>query len=79
MARQQGGLFATCLPVLKQAGVGCYNWDLVKGKTLTIFPWGKRGQSDEPVTWFHDILRSDGTPYDVGEVEIIRLHTGRRV
>jgi hypothetical protein len=40
MARQQGRLFSTCLLVFKQAGVGCYNWGLVKGKTPTIFPWG---------------------------------------
>jgi hypothetical protein len=30
----------------------------------------------EPEVWFHDILRSDGTPYDPAEADFLRRITG---
>lgn len=31
----------------------------------------------EPEVWFHDIFRTDGTPFDAGEIEIFRKLTGK--
>ena len=76
MARSRGSCFRTHLPVFKRENVGCYNWGLVKGKTQTIYPWGSEEGTPEPDTWFHDILREDGTPFSVEEVKLIKSVTG---
>lgn len=76
LARAAGSRFETCMPVLKKYGVGCYNWGLVSGRTQTIYSWADRGGSAEPVTWYHDIFRGDGTPYSREEVSFIREMTG---
>jgi hypothetical protein len=78
MARTHGSRFEGSLPVFKQEKVGCYNWGLVSGKTQTIYPWGSKEGGPEPKTWFHDIFRRDGTPFDDCEVALIRDLTGRR-
>ena len=75
MARQGGSLFNRYLPVFKDEAVGAYNWGLVAGKTQTIYPWGSPGGEPEPDLWFHDIFRSDGTPYSADEVAMIRSLT----
>lgn len=66
---------ATCLPVFHRERVGCYNWGLVSGKTQTIYPWGSAKGSPEPDVWFHDLLRSDGTPFDAEEVRLFKKLT----
>ena len=49
---------------------------LVAGKTNTIFAWDTPlPDVVEPPLWFHDIFRSDGTPYSTEEVECIRSLT----
>ncbi len=77
MARPLGSTFAAILPILKQERVGAYNWGFVSGKTQTIYPWDswEKTYSGEPALWFHDIFRSDGTPYDSSETEFIRQLT----
>jgi hypothetical protein len=70
---------ASHLPVFKEAGVGCFMWGLVSGKTQTIYPWGSPGGGPEPTPWFHDLLRPDGTPYDPAEVSVLRALAGRQV
>lgn len=73
MARRNGSLFQVILPLLKKENVGAINWGFVSGKTNTIFAWDtpiKDGK--EPLLWFHDILRRDGTPFSKQEVETIR-------
>lgn len=67
-----GSRFETHLPVFTQERVGCYNWGLVTGKTQTCYPWGSPPGAPEPETWFHDILRPDGTPFDVRETDLIK-------
>ena len=49
-------------------------------ETQTIYPWDSWYQeyTAEPPVWFHDIFRSDGTPYDAAEVAFIRGLTIRR-
>ena len=75
MARTRGSKFATHLPVFNEECVGCYNWGLVSGKTQTIYPWGSPQGAPEPAEWYHDIFRSDGTPYDPSEVTLIKRLT----
>lgn len=72
MARTNQSTFEKCLPVLKQAKVGAINWGLVSGKTNTVFPWGSKKDSPEPKVWFHDVFRTDGTPFDEKEVAAIK-------
>ena len=56
--------------------IGAINWGLVAGKTNTIFAWDTPlPDVVEPPLWFHDIFRSDGTPYSTEEVECIRSLT----
>lgn len=73
MARKHKSLFETCLPIFKKYKVGAINWGLVQGKTNTIYAWDEPIPSgDEPKLWFHDIFRTDGTPYKAEEVKVIR-------
>ena len=53
--------------------VGAYCWGLVDGRTQTRFPWTswvRRAPTTRP--WFHDLLHSNGTPYDPAEAEHLR-------
>lgn len=74
MARPAGSTFDPILGYFKQEHVGAYNWGFVAGKTQTIYPWDswKKSYTDEPPLWFHDIFRTDGTPYRIEEVDFIR-------
>ncbi|HIE82760.1 MAG TPA: 1,4-beta-xylanase [Dehalococcoidia bacterium] len=88
MARELGSTFQKSLPIFKKYNVSCYNWGLVAGKSQTHFGWSTiasletfreegqfLGSTDlipEPETWFHDIFRRDGSPFDLAEVKFIR-------
>jgi hypothetical protein len=81
MARSVGSTFDTILPIAKQERVGAINWGFVAGKTQTYFPWESWRHPyihDQPPVWFHEVLRSDGTPYRQAEVDLIRELTGKR-
>jgi hypothetical protein len=77
MARPNGSRFDPTLGYFQRVHVGAYNWGFVNGKSQTIYPWDswKKEYSGEPPVWFHDIFRTDGTPYDAKEVEYIRSIT----
>lgn len=80
MARGNGSFFIGSLPVLKKYNIAAINWGLVQGKTQTHLPWDswQRPYVDrEPAIWFHEVFRSDGTPYIPEEVEYIKRMTGR--
>jgi hypothetical protein len=80
MARPAGSTFDTILPIAKQERVGAINWGFVAGKTQTYFPWESWQHPyilDQPPVWFHEVLRSDGTPYRQAEVDLIRKLTGK--
>lgn len=74
MARPRGSTFAKVLPLLKDQNVGAYNWGFVNGRSQTIYPWDSWGKSyaGEPLPWFHDIFRENGTPYDTTETDLIK-------
>ena len=80
MARGNGSFFMGSLPVAKVHNVGMINWGLVQGKSQTHLPWDswQRPYIDrEPSIWFHEIFRTDGTPYIPEEVEFIKRMTGK--
>ncbi|HWJ27059.1 MAG TPA: cellulase family glycosylhydrolase [Flavisolibacter sp.] len=73
MARRNGSLFQTILPMLKEQNVGAINWGFVSGKTNTIFAWDTPiADGKEPQLWFHDIFRKDKTPFSEYEVQFIK-------
>jgi len=60
-----------------------YSWDHPKGtdgeyyakwrkQVREVYPWEDHLSVPEPETWFHDVFRRDGTPYDASEVKLIR-------
>ncbi len=78
MARGNKSTFEGTLPVARKYDVAAYNWGLVAGKTQTFLPWDswKRPYVDrEPSIWFHEIFKTDGTPYRADEVALIRQIT----
>jgi hypothetical protein len=79
MARPQGSTFDPMLAYFKQEKIGAYNWGFVEGKSSTIYPWDswQKPYPKEPPVWFHDIYRTDGTPYREEEVKYIRSVTGK--
>jgi len=78
MARKRNSTFETIMPMLKKENIGAINWGLVSGKTNTIYAWDTPMEDGaEPILWFHDIFRSDGTPYKQEEVDIIKQLTGK--
>jgi hypothetical protein len=79
MARGNESTFKGSMPVAKSHHVAAYNWGLVAGKTQTFLPWDswqKPYVDREPAVWFHEVFRTDGTPYHPDEVELIRQMTG---
>ncbi len=78
MARPIGSTFDPVMGYLKKEKVGAYNWGFVSGKSQTIFPWDswEKEYGPEPPVWFHDIFRTDGTPYRQEEVDYIKSLTG---
>jgi hypothetical protein len=81
MARGNGSTFQGTLPIAKKYDVAAINWGLVAGKTQTYLPWDswQHPYTDrEPAVWFHEIFRTDGTPYSAEETAFIKEMTGRR-
>lgn len=72
MNRPAGSLIETCLPVFAREKVGCMLWGLVNGKTQTHLPWGHRPGDPPATVWQHDLYKSDFTPYDVKELQLIK-------
>ena len=73
MARTKGSTFQSIMPMLKANGVAAINWGFVAGKTNTIFAWDTpMPNAAEPEVWFHDIFRTDGTPYSQEEIDTIK-------
>jgi hypothetical protein len=82
MARGNGSTFQGTLPIAKKYNVAAINWGLVAGKTQTYLPWDswQHAYTDrEPATWFHEIFRTDGTPYSAEETAFIKQMTGQGV
>ncbi|MCW8313418.1 MULTISPECIES: cellulase family glycosylhydrolase [Sphingobacterium] len=80
MARPNGSTFAGFLPIAKKYRVGMINWGFVDGKTQTKFPWDSwtKDYTADPPLWFHEILKSDGTPYLQAETDLIKSMTSAK-
>jgi hypothetical protein len=77
MARTRNSRFATVLPMLKTEQVGAINWGFVSGKTNTIYAWdAPHPDGSQPIEWFHDIFKNDGTPYREDETDLIKKLNG---
>ncbi|MEJ7587867.1 MAG: 1,4-beta-xylanase [Ferruginibacter sp.] len=73
MARTRNSRFPTVLPMLKKEKVGAINWGFVEGKTNTIYAWDTPlSDGSQPVEWFHDIFKRDGTAYREDEVNLVK-------
>lgn len=73
MARTRNSRFANVLPLLKKQNIGAINWGFVAGKSNTIYAWDTPlADGSEPIEWFHDIYKADGTPYREDEVNLIK-------
>jgi hypothetical protein len=75
LARSFGSTVEGILPIARRYKVGAINWGLVAGKTQTYYPWDswQHPYVDRPLkVWHHDLLRDDGSPYSVAEVDLIR-------
>lgn len=78
MARRNDSRFENIMPLLKKNNIGAINWGFVSGKTNTIFAWDEPlPDMVEPPLWFHDIYRTNKTPFDPAEVELIKKLTGK--
>jgi hypothetical protein len=78
MARKHRSRFDNIMPMLKAEKIGAINWGLVSGKTNTKYAWDEPTPSGaEPALWFHEIFRTDGTPYKQEEVDLIKKLTGK--
>ena len=80
MARPRGSTFVGSLPVLKKHNVGAINWGFVEGKSQTNYPWDSWEHpyvEYQPWIWFHDVFRTDGTPYLREETELIKRLTAQ--
>jgi hypothetical protein len=80
IARGNGSVWETALPILKKERVGAYCWGLVDGKTQTKMPWTTWQEpmlEGEPRPWHHEVFHTDGRPYSEAEVTLIRELTGR--
>ncbi|MDX1522848.1 MAG: 1,4-beta-xylanase, partial [Anaerolineae bacterium] len=87
MARHAGSRIKEQLPIFHRERIGCYQWGLVNGKTQTHIPWpGLLNQlpdySESSAEWFHDVLKSDGSPYSEVEIatvkRLVRRQNGRK-
>jgi cellulase (glycosyl hydrolase family 5) len=82
MARGNGSFFFGGLMVGKVHRVGMINWGLVQGKTQTNLPWDSWQHpyvDREPSIWFHEVFRTDGSPYIPEEVEFIKRMLGKQM
>ena len=74
MARTNGSTFEKILPILKENQIHAINWGFVSGKTNTIFPWSSWNTpfASIPKIWFHDVYRTDKTPFSEQEIEFLK-------
>lgn len=80
MARGNKSTFQGSLPIAKKYNVAAINWGLVAGKAQTHLPWDswqKPYVDREPAVWFHEVFRTDGTPYKQEEVDFIKSVLGK--
>lgn len=79
MARRNNSCFENIMPILAKENIGAINWGLVDGKSNTKYAWDEPiADGSEPELWFHEIFKTDGTPYKQEEVDLIKSLTQGR-
>jgi hypothetical protein len=79
MARSRNSRFANIMPMLKKENIGAINWGLVDGKSNTKYAWDvPLPDGGEPLEWFHDIFKKDGTPYRQDEIDLIKKMNNKK-
>ncbi|WP_375436111.1 1,4-beta-xylanase [uncultured Hymenobacter sp.] len=80
MARTRNSRFSNIMPLLKKQNVGAINWGLVDGKTNTKYQWETPlPDGSEPIEWFHEVFRKDGTAYRQDETDLIKKLNAKNV
>ena len=74
LRRQVGNTFEAVLPIFAREQIGGYHWGLVAGRTQTYMHWGSKKDDPVPAVWQHDVMHSDGTPYDASEFDLLRQY-----
>ncbi|MBO4475846.1 MAG: cellulase family glycosylhydrolase [Bacteroidales bacterium] len=84
MARTKGSDYFTILPIFKRNKVASFSYGLVNSKQQCHYPWNPKDKDgkdipyeEEPPVWFHDLFRTDGTPWNPDEIIFIRSLTGK--
>ncbi|MEG3659910.1 cellulase family glycosylhydrolase [Arenibacter palladensis] len=73
MARTNNSRFSNILPILQRESIGAINWGLVAGKSNTKYAWNTPiKDGGEPIEWFHEVFKQDGTPYRQDEADLIK-------
>ncbi|HEY0044632.1 MAG TPA: cellulase family glycosylhydrolase [Allosphingosinicella sp.] len=81
MARSAGSTVDTILPIARRENIAMINWGFVQGEIQTHLPWDSWERPytlQQPVAWFHDLLKPDGTPYRPREAELFRSLRAQR-
>ena len=66
------------LPLYKEKKIGSYSWGLVAGFSQHYLPWEWLTVEHPELDfskWQHDLFHEDHTPYDPGEIELIKKLT----
>lgn len=75
LARTEGSTLRGALGVARKHNVGALSWGFVAGRTQAYLPWNswERAYPDGmPAVWFHDLLGTNGQPYDAQEIAYLR-------
>lgn len=78
--RKSGSTYENNLPLFSEKRIGIWQWGIVAGKTQTYLSWSaaENGSSDmKKMTWQHDILYPDLTPYSENEIALLKSYTNR--
>ncbi len=77
MGRIRGSTFNPILSFHKNNNIWSFPFGFVAGKTQTWRPWPNDDTPEMQGIWFHDIYKSDHTPYCPEEVEYIKRILGK--
>ena len=80
LARNIGSTIVEQLPIFERERVGAFQWGLVRGRTQTHVPWPAivtlLGDYDPQTSdWFHDVIDSNGKPFDLEEITVVKRLT----
>ena len=72
LMRQKGNDFEKVLPLFSVNRIGWFNRGLVNGKTQEWIQQERYRSEADPEVWQHDVLTTEGEPYDEEEIQKIQ-------